>query len=161
VDAHLLTVSETIVSRHGETLLATARFPTSLVFIIHLSINLMLMPLPETISVSGGHDEDEMTAWSAEERAAIARGEFFTPAELAAKPWLGRDIVKAAAQGTERRDPNLAPVSREVQELAESQGVCAYRWEPGDDRSELIEVNHHGYTEYMHPECDEAWHEEH
>lgn len=94
--------------------------------------------------------------YSAADRAAIARGEFFTAAELAARPGLGRSIRDAAATagGAPRRDPNDAPVSQAARDMAASGGVCACCYEPGDGRSAL------GEEDAMHDECREAWREE-
>lgn len=88
--------------------------------------------------------------YSAEERRQIAAGEFFTAAELRAKPGLGRTI-QAPATEPARTDPNSRPVSKEAREMAP---VCAYCFEPGDERSQLIETARH---DQMHPECDEAF----
>lgn len=85
------------------------------------------------------------------DRAQIARGEFYTSAELRARPWLAR---QAQAPASTRSDPNNRPVSREVAAQAGSNGVCAWCHEPGDEVSELIETAAH---DFMHPECDEAW----
>lgn len=93
-----------------------------------------------------------MARFSAEEKAAIARGEFFTSAELAARPWLGSTVKVTPA--AVRSDPNSRPPSREACAMAASGGVCAYCYEPGDDRSALVETVRH---DFMHPECDEAW----
>lgn len=90
--------------------------------------------------------------YTSEERRQIAAGQFFTPAELAAKPWLGRTIT--ATPGLERRvDPNTRPVSAEVRKLDESDGVCAYCYEPGDERSALVQQGDHFFR---HPECQDA-----
>ena len=92
-----------------------------------------------------------MTRYSARERVAISRGQFFTPAELAARPWLGRTVTTDPVQAY--RDPNKRPVSAQAVKDAESPGVCSWCQEPGDDRSALVEVNLYGYGEYRHPEC--------
>lgn len=92
-----------------------------------------------------------MTRYSAEERAAIARGEFFTTAELAARPGLGHSVRAATPAVAVRRDPNSRPVSAEAKAMVE---VCAYCYEPGDERSNLVETARH---DLMHPECDRAW----
>jgi hypothetical protein len=92
------------------------------------------------------------------DREQIAAGTFYTAAELAAKPWLART---ARTSPEAHRDPNTRPVPAEVKRLADSLGVCAWCSEPGDETSALTEVDHHGYTEYMHPECDTDWHAEH
>ena len=101
-----------------------------------------------------------MAGYSADERAAIARGEFFTRAELAARPGLGRSIT-TTAPAAPAGDPNNRPPSAQARAAAASHGVCSWCYEPGDETSALTEVDHHGYTEYMHPECDTAWHDEH
>jgi hypothetical protein len=95
-----------------------------------------------------------MTRYSAQERRDIAAGQFFTPGELRAKPWLGRSVVDAAAAAAPggRTDPNNRPVSAEAKALAETPGVCAWCHEPGDDQSSLILQNDHFYR---HPECQE------
>lgn len=91
-----------------------------------------------------------MARYSAEERAAIARGEFFTAAELRAHPGLGRGVKIDTLPGQLARDPNTLPVSAEARAVVAAGGVCAYCWEPGDERSAL-----NGNA--MHPECQEAW----
>jgi hypothetical protein len=93
-----------------------------------------------------------MTRFSAAERMAIARGEFFTESELRARPWLGRSVIQGAAMPGRRVDPNTRPVSAEARKLAETHGVCAWCWEPGDDRSALVLQDDH---RYRHPECQE------
>jgi hypothetical protein len=77
----------------------------------------------------------------------IARGEFFTEAELAAKPHLRR---LARSPESTRTDPNNRPPSMEARKLAATPGVCAYCWEPADERSALN-------ASAMHGECQEAW----
>lgn len=93
--------------------------------------------------------------FNAAERAAIARGEFFTNAELAAKPHLRRLGVQFAQPGTgARSDPNERPMSAaQRRELDAMVAVCGYCHEPGDDRSALG-------NDGMHPECSEAWADE-
>jgi hypothetical protein len=85
--------------------------------------------------------------------AQIARGEFFTAGELAAKPWLARQ--RQAPTG-HRADPNTRPVTAEARALAATPGVCAYCLEPGDARSALQNYG----PDPMHPECHEAWENE-
>lgn len=82
------------------------------------------------------------------DRTQIARGEFYTQAELRAKPWLARQ-QQAPASGP--RDPNTRPASAEARALAEQPGVCGYCLEAADERSALDEGTG------RHPECDEAW----
>ena len=91
--------------------------------------------------------------YSAEERRAIARGEFFTEAELAARPGLGKSVLRSLPSGQTRVDPNTRSVSAEVRKAAESNGVCSFCWEPGDDRSEIVLQADHSFR---HPECQEA-----
>jgi hypothetical protein len=93
--------------------------------------------------------------YSPSERAEIAAGTFFTVGELAARPWIGhlQAQVQHASEG-QPGDPNNRPISAEVRALAEGPGVCAYCYEPGDERSALIETARH---DFMHSECDEAW----
>lgn len=101
-----------------------------------------------------------MTRYSAQERRDIAAGQFFTPGELRAKPWLGRSVVDAAAAAAPggRTDPNNRPVSAEAKALAETPGVCAYCWEGPDARSG---IGPHGDSiQPMHDECHEAWQQE-
>lgn len=91
-------------------------------------------------------------AFTPAERAAIARGDFFTTAELAAKPHLRSLAAKYAPAATgQRSDPNDRPMTaaqrREIEALIP---VCFYCREPGDDRSALDDD---GY----HPECADAW----
>lgn len=92
--------------------------------------------------------------YTAEERRQIARGEFFTDAELAARPGLGASIRAAAIPGG-RRDPNSAPSSGAAVEMAASEGVCAWCYEPSDERSQLAPFNIGGVPTAMHPECRE------
>jgi hypothetical protein len=84
------------------------------------------------------------------DREQIAAGCFFTEAELRAKPHLRR-LAKPAPLAP--RDPNNAPPSVEARKAAEGHGVCAYCWEPGDDRSALV-LQADLY--YRHPECQAA-----
>ena len=79
--------------------------------------------------------------------AQIARGEFFSEAELREKPHLRR---LSHLPDPARTDPNSRPVSAEVRKLAEGPGMCAYCYEQGDGRSALG-------ADGMHPECSEAW----
>jgi hypothetical protein len=85
------------------------------------------------------------------DRQQIAAGCFFTEAELAAKPHLRRLATVTPAGHV---DPNTRAVSAEARKLAEGNGVCAYCYEPGDDRSALVEQADHSFR---HPECQEAW----
>ena len=89
-----------------------------------------------------------MAGYSKSERQMIAAGVFFTDAELRANPRLARPQVAAAAPAA--ADPNSRPVSKAAREMTP---VCAYCYEPGDERSALVETARH---DYMHPECDEA-----
>lgn len=82
------------------------------------------------------------------DRAQVARGDFYTDAELRAKPWLAR---QQQAGSPVRSDPNNRPASAEARALAAQPGVCGYCLEPGDERSALAEETG------RHPECDEAW----
>ena len=79
--------------------------------------------------------------------AQIARGEFYTEAELRAVPSRRRAGLVA---GPDRGDPNNRPMSaarrRELDALV---AVCGYCGEPGDERSRLGDDG-------MHPECAEA-----
>jgi hypothetical protein len=93
--------------------------------------------------------------FSTEERRAIANGEFFTAAELAAKPHLrryaGRYATRAPGQPA---DPNDRPMTAKERAAVEAMvQVCAYCREPGDDRSALDDDSYH-------PECAEAWAQE-
>lgn len=95
-----------------------------------------------------------MARYTAEERRQIARGEFFTDAELAARPRLGASIrADAAAAAGSHRDPNSAPPSRAAVEMAASEGVCAYCHETSDERSHLTPFQVGGVPTLMHPEC--------
>lgn len=94
--------------------------------------------------------------YTAQERQAIAAGEFFTADELAAKPWLGRTITATTGPAAQRRDPNTAPVSAEAKAMAASEGVCAWCYEPGDARSALQEFPVSGGMTKYHPECYDA-----
>lgn len=89
-----------------------------------------------------------MSRYSMTEKREIAAGGFFTEAELRAKPWLRR---LQQAPDPDRRDPNNRPVSAEALRMVP---VCAYCYEPGDERSALAPT---GRGDDMHPECDEAW----
>jgi hypothetical protein len=92
--------------------------------------------------------------YSATERAQIAAGTFFTAGELAARPGLGGTVRQSQqAPAGQPGDPNSRPVSAAARALAESPGVCAYCYEPGDERSALADLGHGP----MHAECDEAW----
>ena len=87
------------------------------------------------------------------DREMVARGLFFTEAELAAVP-SRRRLAQAPAPA--RRDPNLAAPSAQAVRDAEGPGVCAWCMEPGDVRSALVlQADHY----FRHPECQEA-HEE-
>lgn len=90
-----------------------------------------------------------MTRYSAGERAQIAAGTFFTDAELRAHPGLGRTVQPPAA-ARPAADPNNRPVSAEARRMVP---VCAYCYEPGDEKSGLVKTTR---NDYMHPECDEA-----
>lgn len=86
------------------------------------------------------------------DRAQQARGEFYTAAELKAKPWLAR---QAQVPEAARRDPNSRPASAEARAMAEDDGLCDYCREPGDKRSQLQPYGPHGTM--RHPECNSAW----
>lgn len=92
--------------------------------------------------------------YSAAERRAILAGEFFTGAELAARPWLGRTVLADAARTAgpgQRRDPNTVPMTRAERAAVEALvPVCGLCHEPGDDRSALTDRG-------VHPECEAAW----
>lgn len=90
--------------------------------------------------------------YTAEDRAAIARGEFYTDAELRAKPWLARNQARyATTPPGQPADPNNRPMTAARRaELDAMVPVCFYCGEPGDTRSALGDD---GY----HPECAEAW----
>jgi hypothetical protein len=77
----------------------------------------------------------------------MARGVFFTEAELRAVP-SRRRLARPPAPA--RRDPNDAPPSAEAKAVAASPGVCAWCGEPPDERSQLN-------AGAMHPECQAAW----
>lgn len=81
------------------------------------------------------------------EKQQIAAGCFFTEAELRAKPWLRRLQVAGSPAG----DPNSRPVSAEARRMVP---VCAYCYQPGDERSALVPT---ARNDHMHPECDQAW----
>jgi hypothetical protein len=81
----------------------------------------------------------------------IAAGCFFTEAELRAKPHLQR-LARSASPGP--RDPNTLPVSAEARRMAEGPGVCAWCYEPGDERSDLVEQPDHFFR---HPECQDEF----
>jgi len=84
------------------------------------------------------------------DRAQIARGDFYTEAELRAVP-SRRHAGRIVAPGADRSDPNSRPMTaarrRELEALV---AVCGHCWEPGDERSQLGDDG-------MHPECAEAW----
>jgi hypothetical protein len=81
------------------------------------------------------------------EAQQIAAGVFYTDAELAAKPWLRR---RAQSDTCGRRDPNTVPMTAARRaELDALVCVCAYCWEPGDERSALG-------IDGMHDECREV-----
>lgn len=85
------------------------------------------------------------------DRIMIARGEFYTEAELRAVP--SRRFAAQAAP-VRAADPNDRPVSAAARALADSVGVCAWCYEPGDARSRLVPVQTSDVgTEYRHPEC--------
>jgi hypothetical protein len=84
------------------------------------------------------------------DKAQIAAGIFYTDAELRANPRL-RSQAQAAAPV--RRDPNSAPPTRAAVEAIASGGVCGYCYQPGDQRSALVDLGHGS----MHPECEAVW----
>jgi hypothetical protein len=81
------------------------------------------------------------------EEQQIAAGCFFTEAELNAKPHLRRLQVAASPAAS---DPNSRPPSREARQMVP---VCAYCYQPGDERSALVQT---ARNDHMHPECDAA-----
>jgi hypothetical protein len=94
-----------------------------------------------------------MTAYDASERAAILAGDFFTPAELRARPWLGRTVLADAARNLpgHAADPNTRPMTARDRAAVEAMTqVCAYCSEPADVRSAIGDDG-------MHPECSAAW----
>lgn len=94
--------------------------------------------------------------YSPAERAAIARGEFFTAAELAARPWLGKTVIASelAKQPGQPADPNTRPMTRAERAAVDAMvQVCGYCHEPGDDKSAIGDDG-------MHPECATAWKQE-
>lgn len=93
--------------------------------------------------------------YSLDERRMIAAGDFFTEAELRAKPWLRRTADKFAAEFAKSAgitpDPNNRPMSAKRRtEIEAMVQVCAHCGEPGDERSALDGNSYH-------PECAEAW----
>lgn len=86
-----------------------------------------------------------MTAYDKNERRAILAGTFFTDAELAARPWLGRTVRDSApAVPGAPRDPNTRPMTRAERAAVDALvPVCGWCWEPADDRSALGADGYH------------------